>query len=196
MELSSISLLILQWCGTQPFTTELPQKWIWNLQWQTLWTLRYRRKRRWESEWGMLKTPGERRASISLNKNRSFYAPFPFILIFLLYTSSILVLTFPPSIQTFLFYSPMSIFTLLPIQPSRRTVSHIPYPPPILTKHHTWYSVDANLFISICGILFGLHCAYFSQSHCFQSIMDVVEPEWPTPKGSQALYPIPFDNLN
>ena len=50
----------------------------------------------------------------------------------------------------------MSIFTISPIWPSWQMVSHIPYPPPILTKHHTWYLVNADLFISICGILFGL----------------------------------------
>jgi hypothetical protein len=31
------------------------------------------------------------------------------------------------------------------------------YPPPILTKHHTWYLHDADLFISIHGILYGIH---------------------------------------
>ena len=115
----------------------------------------------------------------------SFYIQVPF-----------LFWTFLPLIQTFLFYSPMSIFTLLPIPPSRRTVSRIPYPPLILTKHHTWYSNDADFFISICGILFGLHHTYFSQSCYFQSIMDVAKPEWPAPKGSQALYPIPFNCYN
>ena len=93
----------------------------------------------------------------------------------------------------------MSIFTISPIWPFRRTVSHTPYPPPILAKHHTLYSVDPNLFITICGILFGLHHAYFSQSHYFQTIMDIEdieEPEWPISKGSQALYPLPFDDLN
>ena len=89
-------------------------------------------------------------------------------------------------------YSIMSIFTVSPIQLSRQMVSHTPYPPPILAKHHTWYSADADLFISICRILFGLHCAYFCQSRYFQTIMDVAEPEWPMPKGSQALYPLPF----
>ena len=98
--------------------------------------------------------------------------------------------------QTFPPYSSMSIFTLLPIQPSKRTVSHIPYPPPILTKHHIWYSNDANFFISICGILFGLYRTYFLQSCYFQFIMDVAEPKQPVPKRSQALYPIPFNNLN
>ena len=82
----------------------------------------------------------------------------------------------------------MSIFTLLPIRPSRRTVSCIPYPPPILTKHHTWYSNDADFFISIHEILFGLH-AYFLQSHYFQSLMDVTEPERPVPK-HYILYPL------
>ena len=47
----------------------------------------------------------------------------------------------------------MSIFTISPIQSSQRTVSHTPYPPPILAKHHTWYSADTDLFISICRIL-------------------------------------------
>ena len=75
-------------------------------------------------------------------------------------------------------------------------VSHTPYPPPILAKHHTWYSVDADLFISICGILFGLHRTYFCQSCYFQTIMDVAEPGQPMPKGSQALDPLPFDDLD
>ena len=92
----------------------------------------------------------------------------------------------------------MSIFTVSPIQLSWRMVSHTPYPPPILAKHYTWYSADDDLFISICRILFGLHRhrTYFCQSHYFQTIMDVVEPEWPVPKGSQALYPLPFDDLD
>ena len=88
----------------------------------------------------------------------------------------------------------MSIFTISLIQLSRQMVSHTPYPPPILAKHHTWYSADANLFISICGILFGLHRTYFCQSCYFQTIMDVAEPERPVSKGSQALYPLPFNN--
>jgi hypothetical protein len=31
------------------------------------------------------------------------------------------------------------------------------YPPPILTKHHTWYLHDADLFISIHNTLYGIH---------------------------------------
>ena len=90
----------------------------------------------------------------------------------------------------------MSIFTISPIRLSQWMVSHTPYPPPILAKHHTWYSADADLFISICGILFGLHRAYFCQYRYIQTIMDVAEPERPVPKGSQSLYPLPFDDLD
>ena len=140
--------------------------------------------------------PGKRHVLISLNRTDFLLCPIFSILLFLLYTSSIFVWTLPPSIQIFLLYFSMSIFTLLPIWPSKRTVSCIPYPPLILTKHHTWYSIDANLFISIHGILFGLHHTYFSQSCYFQSIMDITEHEWPVPEGSQALYPIPFNDLN
>jgi hypothetical protein len=31
------------------------------------------------------------------------------------------------------------------------------YPPPILTKHHTWYLHDTDLFISIRNTLYGIH---------------------------------------
>ena len=80
VELSTISLSILQRRGTWPFATKLPQKW-------TPWTLQYQRRRRWKSEWRMLKTPGKRQVLISPNENKiSFYAPFPFISLFPLYT--------------------------------------------------------------------------------------------------------------
>ena len=75
-------------------------------------------------------------------------------------------------------------------------ISRIPYPPPILTKHHIWYSDTANLFITIHGILFGLHRAYFNHSRYFQTIMDIVKPEQLMAWGSVPLYPIPFDDLN
>ena len=35
------------------------------------------------------------------------------------------------------------------------------YPPPVLTKHPVWYSLDADFFISIQGVLYGLHWRYF-----------------------------------
>ena len=90
----------------------------------------------------------------------------------------------------------MSINSIIPINPSRMTISRIPYPPPILTKHHIWYSDTANLFITICGILFGLYRAYFNHSRYFQTIMDMVEPGQPMAQGSIPLYPIPFDDLD
>ena len=90
----------------------------------------------------------------------------------------------------------MSINSIIPINPSRMSISWIPYPPPILTKHHIWYSDTANLFVTICRVLFGLHRAYFNHSQYFQTIMDTVEPGQLMAQGSVPLYPIPFDNLN
>ena len=43
--------------------------------------------------------------------------------------------------------------TRIPIDPNL----HFPYPPPILVNHHTWFLPDADFFISIQGILYGLH---------------------------------------
>ena len=90
----------------------------------------------------------------------------------------------------------MSINSIIPINPSRMSISRIPYPPPILTKHHIWYSDTANLFVTICGVLFGLHRAYFNHLQYFQIIMDTVEPGQLMAQGSIPLYPIPFDDLN
>ena len=90
----------------------------------------------------------------------------------------------------------MSINSIIPINPSRMTISRIPYPPPILAKHHIWYSDTANLFIMIRGVLFGLHRAYFNHSRYFQTIMDMVEPGQPMAWESVPLYPIPFDDLD
>ena len=90
----------------------------------------------------------------------------------------------------------MSINSIIPINPSRMMISQIPYPPPTLTKHHIWYSDTANLFVTIRGILFSLHRAYFNHSRYFQTIMYTVEPEQLMAWGSVPLYPIPFDDLD
>ena len=54
-----------------------------------------------------------------------------------------------PFTQMFKFISPTSIFELA-ITPTFDNF----YPPPILTKHPIWYSINANLFISLHGILY------------------------------------------
>jgi hypothetical protein len=41
------------------------------------------------------------------------------------------------------------------------------YSPPILTKHHTWYLHDTDLFISICNTLYGIHQQQLEESILF-----------------------------
>ena len=66
------------------------------------------------------------------------------------------------------------------------------YPPPILTKHHIWYSINANLFISLCHILYGLHWQYFQNSAHFQEIITHGETHL---IGLLPHHPIPFNIL-
>ena len=54
--------------------------------------------------------------------------------------------------QTFGFISPTSI-----LEPAFTPTFEQYYPSLILTKHPVWYSLDANFFILIRGILYGLH---------------------------------------
>ena len=130
--------------------------------------------------------------TICRNINRIF--PFPYVRIFFyIFFCNYKRLTilsssfhFPLS---FIFIFTMSINSIVPINPSRILISQIPYPPPILTKHHIWYSDTDDLFITICGVLFGLHRAYFNHSQNFQTIMDTIKP-------GQLLHPIPFNDLD
>ena len=70
--------------------------------------------------------------------------------------SSFLILhpnMFPiPFTQTFEFIPPTSILDLA-ITPTFEQY----YPPPVLAKHPIWYSLDADFFILIRGVLYGLH---------------------------------------
>ena len=89
----------------------------------------------------------------------------------------------------------MSSYLSIPFHLTHLSISQIPYPPPIVIKHHTWYHEDTNLFISIWGIVFGLHCLYFQQLQYFKNIMDKNKMGQPDVKGNSILYPIPFDDL-
>jgi hypothetical protein len=66
------------------------------------------------------------------------------------------------------------------------------YPPAILVKHHTWFLPAADLFISINGVLYGVHQSYFDQSPLFQEILQYRENKEINTNPS---YPIPFDTL-
>jgi hypothetical protein len=66
------------------------------------------------------------------------------------------------------------------------------YLPAILVKHHTWFLPAANLFISLNGVLYGVHQSYFNQSPLFQEILQYEENE---EIGTNPSYPILFDTL-
>ena len=81
--------------------------------------------------------------------------------------------------QTFEFISPTSILELA----IALTFEQF-YPPPILTKHPVWYSLNANFFIALQGTLYGLHWWYFQNSILFQEIIAhliSLLPQHPTP---------------
>jgi hypothetical protein len=66
------------------------------------------------------------------------------------------------------------------------------YPPPILVKHHIWFLPIANLFISLNGVLYGVHQSYFEQSPLFQEVLQYERDE---EIGTNPCFPIPFDTL-
>jgi hypothetical protein len=66
------------------------------------------------------------------------------------------------------------------------------YPLAILIKHHVWFLPAADLFISLNGILYGIHQSYFNQSPLFQEIINYGEANG---IGTNPHYPIPFDTL-
>ena len=73
---------------------------------------------------------------------------------------------FIPFTQMFEFISPTSI-----LEPAITPTFDNFYPPPILTKHPILYSINANLSISLCGILYRLHWWYFQNSILFQELI-------------------------
>ena len=105
---------------------------------------------------------------------------FPFFIPYL----NMLPITFT---WTFEFVSSTSILELV-ITPTFEQY----YSPPILTKHPIWYSLDANFFISLQEILYGLHWQHFQNSPFFQEIVTHREKQlirllpW---------HPIPFDTF-
>jgi hypothetical protein len=66
------------------------------------------------------------------------------------------------------------------------------YPAAILIKHHTWFLLTANLFISLDGVLYSIHQLYFDQSPLFQEIIHCGETD---EIGVTPLHPIFFDML-
>jgi hypothetical protein len=61
-----------------------------------------------------------------------------------------------------------------------------------LTKHHTWYLLNADLFISIHGILYGIHQQQVEDSLLFQEVLRFGQDHQ---IGTVPFHPIPFNNL-
>ena len=92
-----------------------------------------------------------------------------------------------PFTRTFEFIPPTSI-----LEPAITPTFEQYYLPPILTKNPAWYSLDANFFISLRGVLYGLHWRYFQNSPLFQEIIANGEKQL---VGLLPRHPIPFDTL-
>jgi hypothetical protein len=59
-------------------------------------------------------------------------------------------------------------------------------------KHHTWYLHDADLFISIHGILYGIHQRQLEESILFPEVLQYGQNHQ---IGIVPFHPIPFDIL-
>jgi hypothetical protein len=66
------------------------------------------------------------------------------------------------------------------------------YPPPLLTKHHTWYLHDADLFVSTHNTLYGIHRRQLEESILFQEVLQYGQNHLIR---TLPIHPIPFDNL-
>ena len=89
--------------------------------------------------------------------------------------------------QTFKFTSPTSI-----LEPAIAPTFEQFYPPPILTKHPVWYSLNADFFIALRGALYGLHRQYLQNSILFQEIIAYGGKNL---IGLLPQHPIPFNTL-
>ena len=118
---------------------------------------------------------------------KGFNHAIPFLL-FLLSLHHLVIKMLPISFtQTFESIAPTSI-----LEPAiTPTFEHF-YPPPILTKHPIWYSIDADFLIALQGILYGLHWWHFQNLILFQEIITYGEKH---PVRLLPQHPIPFDIL-
>ena len=100
---------------------------------------------------------------------------------------------FLPTLICFLFLSlKHSISPTSILEPAITPAFEQYYPPPKLTKHPIWYSLDADFFILSWGILCGLHWQYFQNSPLFQEIVAHGEKQI---IGLLPQHPVPFNIL-
>jgi hypothetical protein len=69
------------------------------------------------------------------------------------------------------------------------------YPPPTFVKHPIFWNDDADLFLSIRGLVFGVHRHLFRQSLSYHDIFEKAEEDYFIPRGEALFHPLPFDNL-
>ena len=74
--------------------------------------------------------------------------------------------------------------------------STFPYPPAIIIKHHWWYFPNADFFIIIRNIVYGLHRRHFEPSPFFRHISSQIEPGYDISRGTTVYLPIPLDDLD
>ena len=67
------------------------------------------------------------------------------------------------------------------------------YPPH--APHVVWWLENANIFLSIRGIIYGLRQIHFIQSPILRRLLTITKPPFDTPFGTTPSLPIPFDNI-
>lgn len=115
--------------------------------------------------------------------------PFPFL-------KTLTSLNFYPFTMTTT--PPLSVY--LPRSPSPRvSYSNHPtmdifYPP--RTTHVLWWLENADIFISIKGIVYGLRRIHFTPSPLFRLLLSITRPPLDEPFGTTFHTAIPFDDIN
>ena len=89
---------------------------------------------------------------------------------------------------------PLSVYLPRPRSP-RIVYSNLPtlddYIPP-LARHVVWWLNDADIFLSIKGIVYGLRRIHFTQSSLFRHLLNNLVPSC----GTDFRNPIPFDKIH
>jgi hypothetical protein len=96
--------------------------------------------------------------------------------------------------QTMTTTPPLSVYLPRPRSP-KITYSNLPtlddYIPP-LARHVVWWLEDADIFLSIKGIVYGLRRIHFTQSPLFRHLLNNLIPTF----GTDSKNPIPFDKIH
>jgi hypothetical protein len=89
----------------------------------------------------------------------------------------------------------MPTSTYLQLVLNTAMISVFTYPPPTIAKHPFWNFPDADLFLMIRGVVYGIHRFHFRNSTFFRDILTRNDPAIDTPRGLTIQFPIPFDDL-